>query len=148
MKFIQVIEKIGEDVVHVVEFPFTMGNKLQALIHTGQADLPALATAFDGLLKAGELVGADAAIEIAADGTNIPEYLVAAKDSVSFFKYFKGTFIPAIETLVKDVKDDLVKPAAAVTATTGDAGSATASAPAAPAPAPQPGPGLTEVVPQ
>ena len=144
-KFIQVVEKIGEDVAKVVEFPLTYGGKLVALIHAGQTDLPAIVSAFDGLVKAGEGVAADAAIEITADGTNLPEYMAAAKDAVSFGSYFKTTFLPAIEQAFTDAKVAIVgTPAVVVPAAAAVADAASADA----AGELQPGPGLHNTVPQ
>ena len=135
-KFVQVVERIGEDVVKVVEFPFTEGAKIVSFIKAADKDAPAVIAAFDGLIAAGKNIGADATVELAADGTNFPEYLALAKDCVTFGKYFKTTFWPTIEKAFEDAKTATKVPDPA--------------APAAPASAvvAQPGPGLSTVVPQ
>ena len=157
MKFLQVLEDIGEGVEAVAKFPFTTGGKLVALIKTEQADAPALISAVDGLIAAGAALGGDAAIEIAADGTNIGEYIKALNDAKTFAAYFKGTFLPAVEKIISDAKQDF--------APSSDPAPAKAAGPAASAPAPsgaavegkglgpvaagakQSGPGLDKTVP-
>ena len=126
MKFIQVIEKIGLAVAHAVELPFSYGGKIVALVKSAEDDAPAIIAAFDGLVKAGSVVGVDTALEVSADGTNLPEYLVVAKDSVAFAAYFKNVFLPTIEQLFNDVKTDVGA---------GAPSGSGAAPPAAPAPA-------------
>lgn len=144
-KFIQVVEKVGEDIAKVVTFPFTTGSKLVALLHTAQVDGPSVASAIDGLIQLGSSVALDAGVELAADGTNLPEYLKAGEDAKTFFLYFKQTFLPTVEKLIADSKQDF--------STTSDPAPATTAGAAAPAPAPaaaavvQTGPGLHTVVP-
>ena len=138
MSFIQVIENIGKDIVKVAEFPVTTGGKLVALLKTAQVDGPALVAALDGLVAEGAKVGADLTIEVAADGTNIGEYVAGFNDVKAFFTYFKGTFLPAVEKMIADTKQDFSatqNPAVAVAGTV-------AAAPAPAVAAVQAAPGL------
>jgi hypothetical protein len=144
MAFLQVVEKIGEGIVKVFEYPVTEGGKIIALIKTAQVDGPKAAGLIDGLLAAAEPLGADAAVELAADGTNIGEYVKGLKDGEALVAYVKSTFMPGIKGIIADAKQDfgVTKNPVPVTAA--------GPAPAAPAPAvgaADSAPGLHKVVP-
>ena len=123
-------EKIAEDVGNVVAWPFDHAAKLIDLIKAGMHDEPAAKAALIGLIQKGEsllsggtAVGASVTAAAAADGTNLAADAVAvtaveteAKNAETFWQYFKGTFVPEVEAIWKDV-ESIVDPAPAVTTT-------------------------------
>jgi hypothetical protein len=117
-----VFQKIGAFFTDVVTF----GEKLGVIFTQLQADSPELRTALTGLVSKLEAVGGDATLEIASDGSNLPEYFALANDSVAAVKYFRASVLPVIEQVYAQLKGDFAPapaapaaaaPAAAVAAT-------------------------------
>jgi len=125
------LESDIKEVGKVIAWPFDHAAKLIELIDAGMKDAPAAKAAVIGLIQKGEslvtggaAVGTEVAAAAASDGTNIAADAAAvggveveAQNAESFWAYFKGTFIPEVEAIYKDV-EQIVDGAPAVTTTT------------------------------
>lgn len=92
-------------------------------------DEPAVRDAIVGLIAQMKPLVADAAVDIAGKGINLPADIQTIKDFQSLIAYFRGTFLPKIESAYHD-ELDAIEPAVVP-------GSSTA-VPGSSAPAPEP----------
>lgn len=113
-EFVKIVKDIGKG----IEYPFEHAAQLIAAVKKGLADEPAVRAAIVGLIQKGEslltggtAIGASVTAAAAADGTNLAADAAAvtaveteAKNADTFWQYFKGTFVPEVETIWKDVE--------------------------------------------
>ena len=107
------LEVAGKDVIKVVVYPFVHTAKVIAILGTALKDEPALKASVTNLVSAAAKIIADGALDVAAKGMNLPEDLATITDMIVFFRYFSSTFIPEVESVIKDVEVDVKLPAAA-----------------------------------
>lgn len=102
------VEDAGKGIKDAVEYaivdPVGFTVKAIAVLKAANADTPAVKTAFEGLFtQANNLEGAISS-EIAAKGTNIPEYVTLFNEAKALIDYIKGTFVPVVEKTYADLK--------------------------------------------
>jgi hypothetical protein len=102
-----IAEKIAVDIGKGIAWPFKHAEQVIEVVDTGLKDTPAVRAAIVGLIKQIGVVTSDAALAVAADGTNLPEDVTAAKAAESLFVYVKNAFLPAVETAFKDLAADI-----------------------------------------
>lgn len=100
---IESIKTIARRALGVVEYPFTHTFKFLALLDECIVDEPPIKLAVENLVKAGMLAISDGTAAVAGKGLNIPADLAEVKDVESFFTYFKGTFLPLVESEYKQL---------------------------------------------
>lgn len=105
-----VFEKVGEDILHVVEYPFVHGEKLVDLLEAALKNEPAVQTAITGLIKQVGALTADGAIAISARGVDLPDDLATLAAAQVLWGYVTKTFIPEIEAAYRAIAS-IVDPA-------------------------------------
>jgi hypothetical protein len=110
-------EKIGEDILHGVEWPFKHGVQFVELMDTAIKNEPAAKAAIIGLVK--QILALTGAITpaAAAEGTNLSLDTVVVTDAESLWQYVKTVFIPEAEAVFTEVKE-IVEPDVVTTTTT------------------------------
>jgi hypothetical protein len=132
-----VLEHVGEDVLHVVEWPFKNAAELVEYLGVALKDVPEAKTAIQGLIQQFAVIPVDVMADVAANGLNFPKDVQTLADIQAFCKYFLNTFVPQVKAIVGDVKQIEIENAPA----------ATEAAEATDAVQEQPGPGLHNSVP-
>lgn len=142
MSVLQVIKKIGEKIISIVEWPIKHSVLLAKYFISAEKDFPATRAAFLGLVQRVEAIGPDALAALAANGFNVADDVKVGTDLAGLFAYIKDDVLPVIESDYADYEKD-VQPQAPGQPTIPDPlqGSAAVAAEA------KPGPGLSAVVP-
>jgi hypothetical protein len=83
-----------ETIIQDIEKPFEKSVQLIKLIDAAFVDATPIKAAVLNLIKAGELAVSNGAALVASDGLNVPADVAEVTDIVSFFTYFKSTFLP------------------------------------------------------
>ena len=138
MSVITVIKKIGEEVVSIVEWPFTHAAMLVDLFK----EAGPVKDAIVGLVQRFEAIGADTLTDVADKGLNVDSDLQTFKDIQALFAYYKSTFQPAIASAWKTLQGGASATAVSPTAVS----PAPAAATAGTQDVPQTGPGLHTTV--
>lgn len=139
------LEKVGEDVLHVIEWPFKNAVEVSEFIADTIKDEPAVKQAIGELITQAKPVLSDLGDDVAEKGLNLPEDVQTLQDLQAFGSYFKNTFLPVIVAAYKDYKG-IVDASASSTTTSAAASPAQATATAQVQA--QTGPGLHTVVPE
>lgn len=145
MGVLGVIEKVGDDVLHVFEWPFKNAAELERFIVTAIKEEGPARDAVVGLVLQVKTVVFDCGKDIAADGINLPADLQTIKDLQGMGSYFKNTFLPEAEKVWGELKSDAGNGTAAASAE--DPAPASASVPDATGDSAAKTPGLHNTVP-
>jgi uncharacterized Rossmann fold enzyme len=101
------IEKFGEDVLKVVEFPFKYTAQVARVLDSAIADSPEIKGAVIELIKEAETVIGDGSASVAQKGINLQSDAATLAAAEAFFLYFKGTFCPLVAKIYAEVQADL-----------------------------------------
>jgi hypothetical protein len=142
MSVITVIKKIGERVLSVVEWPFKHAITVEKLLGDALKDTPEAKTVIVGLVEQFEAIGSDTVAAVATGGANITADLKDLQDVQALFAYWQNTFLPTMEKVYADMKQDVPSTA---TSTESAVASTAASPATSDSSAVQTGPGLHTV---
>ena len=113
------IEKIGEDILKVVEDPFKFVAKATKVIATVVKDDPQAKTIITQVVTLSSAIGVDGATILAAKGIVNPEQYLATLQAVEALgAYIKSTVVPFVEQVYGEVVTDVEAPAPAAPAAT------------------------------
>lgn len=126
------VEDAGKGIKDAVEYavvdPVGFTVKAIAVLKAANADSPAVKAAFEGLFTQANTLEGAISTEVAAKGTNIPEYVTLFTEAKALIAYIKGSLIPVVEKTYADLKAGVNTPspdAPAPAATTAAAATAT-----------------------
>jgi hypothetical protein len=109
-KFEHVVEVVGKDIWHGIEYPFVHTAKVLALLDTAIKDSPKVKQEVLAMIQQAEAVIKDVGLDVSERGVNIPQDMQTLVDVKAFVTYFAGTFVPAMEAIYSEVKNDLNLP--------------------------------------
>jgi fibrillarin-like rRNA methylase len=102
-----VIDTIGKDILHGVEFPFEYTAKAIKVLDSAIKDQPAIKAAVIDLIKQAETVIGDSAKDVAEKGLVLTDDAKTLADAEAFFQYFRDQFCPLVANVYAEVASDL-----------------------------------------
>lgn len=102
-----VIETIGKDILHGVEFPFEYTAKAIKVLDSAIKDQPAIKAAVIDLIKQAETVIGDSAKDVSEKGLVLADDAKTLADAEAFFVYFRDQFCPLVAKVYTEVATDL-----------------------------------------
>jgi hypothetical protein len=104
---VNTFEKIFVEVGKGIKWPFKHGAELISLLETEMKDEPEAKIAVCGLIKEISAVTADGALAASAKGLDVSEDIATLTAARALYSYVVNTFLPAVESIWKDVAQDL-----------------------------------------
>jgi len=102
-----VIETIGKDILHGVEFPFVYTAKAIKVLNSAIKDQPEIKAAVIDLIKQAETVIGDTAKDVSEKGLVLTDDTKTLADAEAFFQYFRDQFCPLVAKVYSEVASDL-----------------------------------------
>lgn len=102
-----VIETIGKDILHGIEFPFLYTAKAIKVLDSAIKNQPAIKAAVVDLIKQAETVISDVAKDAAEKGLVLTDDAKTLADAEAFFVYFRDEFCPLVAKVYTEVAADL-----------------------------------------
>lgn len=102
-----VIETIGKDILHGIEFPFVYTAKAIKVLDSAIKNQPAIKSAVVDLIKQAETVISDVAKDAAEKGLVLTDDAKTLADAEAFFVYFRDEFCPLVAKVYTEVAADL-----------------------------------------
>ena len=102
-----VIETIGNDILHGVEFPFVYTAKAIKVLDSAIKNQPAIKAAVIDLIKQAETVICDSARDVSEKGLVLTDDAKTLADAEAFFVYFRDQFCPLVAQVYTEVAGDL-----------------------------------------
>lgn len=99
-------EEVAEDVGKVIAYPFTRTAQFVYVIDSVIKDSPIVRNDLITLVKNAETVIAECTVVTGEKGINLADDLKALQAAEAFFTYFKGTFLPEVESVYNDLETD------------------------------------------
>lgn len=101
------ITTVGHDIKVGIEDVFKSVPKVISVLSTAQKDAPAVKNAVLGLVSQFTAPTTAGSAAVASDGTNVIADVATLSAGEAFIEYFERTFLPEVEAVYKEVKQDI-----------------------------------------